>query len=558
MPPKKNPFSADPFQAPPFLAPPSAPGLVPGALFFLAALVPSLIPRSDVVQGATAGVAFAIGYGLGVGLRQIGLALQLVRPKATSQAIMRAAAGASAGLIAFGLWKAGDWQDGIRTAMQMPPTDTFRPVVTGLVALAIALVLVALGRMFRLVWMRAARVLRVAIPTNAALALGFVLVAAATWSLASGAASRYAVRGLDTAYGRLDAVLPPGGTAPADPLKSGSAASLVRWAALGAQGRAHVAAAPDRRAIEAMTGKAAQEPIRVYVGLNAARSPRERAELALAELKRVDAFARATLVVSTPTGTGWVDPAATQPLEYLLHGNVATVSVQYSYLPSWLSLLTEPERGAETAREVFRAVYGHWASLPPERRPRLYLFGLSLGALNSDFGVDIYDVLGAPYQGALWVGPPFASRTWRTVVDRRAGDTPVWLPRYSDGRLFRFATQDTDLQTGYGDWGPLRIVYLQYPSDPIVFFEAGSFWRRPAITRAPLPPDVSPRLDWFPVVSFVQSMGDMMIATSTPVGYGHVYAARHYLDAWAALLDPEGWPPEKIAALKRHLTASGL
>jgi uncharacterized membrane protein len=60
------------------------------------------------------------------------------------------------------------------------------------------------------------------------------------------------------------------------------------------------------------------------------------------------------------------------------------------------------------------------------------------------------------------------------------------------------------------------------------------------------------------VVSFVQSIVDMMIATSTPVGYGHVYAARHYLDAWTTLLEPVGWPPDRIAALKQHLTAQGL
>ena len=41
-------------------------GLFLGALFFAAALTPTLVPRSYVTQGALAGACFAIGYGAGV------------------------------------------------------------------------------------------------------------------------------------------------------------------------------------------------------------------------------------------------------------------------------------------------------------------------------------------------------------------------------------------------------------------------------------------------------------------------------------------------------------
>src|SRR3546814_14740495 len=87
-----------------------------------------------------------------------------------------------------------------------------------------------------------------------------------------------------------------------------------------------------------------------------------------------------------------------------------SVSVQYSYLLSWLALLAEPEYGVETARAVFATVYGHWRALDPQHRPRLYLQGLSLGALNGDLSHDLYQVIGAPYQGALWSGPPSIGR----------------------------------------------------------------------------------------------------------------------------------------------------
>ena len=164
------------------------------------------------------------------------------------------------------------------------------------------------------------------------------------------------------------------------------------------------------------------------------------------------------------------------PLEILYRGDVASVSVQYSYLPSWLSLLVEPDYGADTARAVFRVVYDYWRTLPKERRPRLYLFGLSLGARNSDLSADLFDVIADPYQGALWAGPPLDSVTWRKVTAMRTAGSPVWLPRFRDESLFRFTTQRNALNEAKTSWGPMRMVYLQYPSDPIVFFEMTSLW----------------------------------------------------------------------------------
>lgn len=128
--------------------------------------------------------------------------------------------------------------------------------------------------------------------------------------------------------------------------------------------------------------------------------------LVLAELIRVGGFERGNFVIATPTGTGWVDPESQSALEYVLRGDVATVSVQHSYLASWLALLAAPDYGVETARAVFAAIYQHWRSLPRDARPRLYLQGLSLGALNSDLSHDLHQVIGDPYHGALWAGPP--------------------------------------------------------------------------------------------------------------------------------------------------------
>src|SRR5690606_11225977 len=213
--------------------------------------------------------------------------------------------------------------------------------------------------------------------------LGTTLAILLFWSLASDVFFRVALRGLDSSYRQLDALIEPDRPQPTLASRSGSAASLIGWSELGRAGREFIAAGPAAADIAAVSGRPALEPIRVYVGMRAAETPEERARLALAELVRVKAFERKVLVVITPTGTGWIDPAAMDAAEYLAGGDIASVAMQYSYLSSPLSLLVQPEYGAEAARALFRVVYEHWTRLPRDRRPRLYLHGLSLGAMNS-------------------------------------------------------------------------------------------------------------------------------------------------------------------------------
>lgn len=52
----------------PYLGPLCRTGQVLGALFFIASLTPSLVPRGYVAQGLLSGVCFALGYLLGVAL----------------------------------------------------------------------------------------------------------------------------------------------------------------------------------------------------------------------------------------------------------------------------------------------------------------------------------------------------------------------------------------------------------------------------------------------------------------------------------------------------------
>src|SRR5262249_41296030 len=97
----------------------------------------------------------------------------------------------------------------------------------------------------------------------------------------------------------------------------------------------------------------------------------------------------------------------------------------------------------------------------------------------------------------------------------------------------------------------MRVVYLQYASDPVTFFEYRSFYREPDWMLPPRGPDVSPQLRWYPVVTLLQLALDMLMATTAPIGHGHVYAPAHYIDAWMQATDVRRRPRQDIMRLKQ-------
>lgn len=529
----------------------STTGLLIGILFFAASLTPSLMPRSYLIQGILAGGSAAFGYGIGFVLQWLWSYLGLPFPPVRNGRRLRNAALVLCLAVAiFALWWAADWQNSIRLLWKMEPVQTGDPMKLGVIALVFCAVLLLIGHLFARTFRFLSRRLDHYVPPRVSRVIGAVVVIALFWSLAEGIFFKGVLRVMDSSLRELDAAIEDNMAMPTDPMKTGSAASLIHWGDLGRQGRRYIASGPSAADIGAFFHGQALEPIRVYVGLNSVDTARARAELALEELKRNGAFERSALIVVVPTGTGWVDPAALDPVEYLYHGDVASVAVQYSYLSSWLSLLVQPDYGADAGTALFQAVYRYWTALPHDHRPKLYLHGLSLGALNSQLSADLLDVIADPFQGALWSGPPFQSRMWNTITANRNPDSPAWLPRFRDGGVIRFTNQNNALDIPGAEWGPMRIVYLQYASDAVTFFDARSFYRQPDWMKEPRGPDVSPRLRWFPAVTMLQLAVDMMIATTSPMGYGHVYAPEHYIDAWVAVTDPPNVTKDDIARLK--------
>lgn len=527
-------------------------GILLGTLFFAASLAPSLLPRTIVIQGALSGLSFAIGYAIGVGLEWLWQYAELPQLRHRAWRVLKIIAALTCAITAMVfLWKAAEWQNSIRALMKMEPIDSAGPFEVGLIALASFAMLFLLGKLFRLTIHAASNKLRRLMPRRLANVLGITIAIILFWSVIDGFLLRFALHSADASFAKFDALIEVDREKPAAG-KTGSSTSLLNWEELGRAGREFIAAGPSHAELETFLGGPAKEPIRVYVGLRSAENPQERARLALEELKRVGGFDRSILVIITPTGTGWVDPAAINSLEYLQRGDVASVAMQYSYLSSPLTLFVDPQYGADSARALFSEVYAYWSTLPRDKRPRLYLHGLSLGAMNSEQSTELFEVLGDPYNGALWSGPPYPSRLWHSLTAARNPGSPAWLPTVRDGAFVRFMNQDgTKLPEGT-PWGPMRIVYLQYASDAITFFDYHDFYRPPE-WLSPRGPDVSPQLTWYPIVTALQIAIDTALATSAPVGFGHVFAPAHYIDAWIAVVDIRDWRPEEIARLKQHL-----
>ncbi|MEM9248856.1 MAG: alpha/beta-hydrolase family protein [Pseudomonadota bacterium] len=530
----------------------SVAGLVLGLLFFAASLTPSMIPRGALLQGVLGGLVMALGYLTWLVLRAIWRAAAMPEPQGGAlRGLLGALSLATLGLFGWTLARSLTWQNDLRIKMEMPLTDRL-DLVTLLAAATVVFVLcVALGSGIAwLVRLVRARLLR-RMPERRATVLALVLVGVALFVVTRDGLYDRIVTGLDASYEAAQDLFDTAPPPPANPERTGGANSLVDWGGLGTPGRDFVLGGPEAAAIAAFTGAPALDPIRVYVGRANGDTPQARAELALAELIRQGAFDRAVLVVASPTGTGWLDPGSHDPLEYMHGGDIATVAAQYSYLQSPLALILETDTGLEQATALLETVHRYWQGLPPDTRPRLYAHGLSLGAWSSMYATNLFRLVNDPIDGALWAGPPFPSAFWGYVQNARNAGSPWVLPEIGDGSFVRYANHFAAPSEG-APWGDMRIVFLQYSSDPIVFYDPYSLWRAPPWMHDAPAPDASAHLRFMPIVTQFQLALDMALSFGAPPGHGHAYYAHDYIAPWVEVTAPEGWTAEDTSRLKAH------
>ncbi len=300
------------------------------------------------------------------------------------------------------------------------------------------------------------------------------------------------------------------------------------------------------------------DPVRIYVGGAAADTLTERAELAVRELERAGGFEREVLVVWIPTGSGWMIPEAAEALEQLYRGDTAIVGVQYSFLPSMLAVFMDPGLAIESASILLRAVEARWSQLPVDDRPRLLLFGKSLGTsgVEAPFAAidgpsSVANLVGRT-DGALIVGAKYSNPIHSQLTDARDPGSPVWQPVVDRGRMVRFITRDPHQPTLDSSRGPPYVVYLQHPSDPVTFWGVDALWSQPEWMDQPRGYDVPDASRWFPIVSGVQAVGDLIYQLSPPPGFGHDFSS-DYVNGWAQLRPPEEWTQTDTARLEEFL-----
>jgi uncharacterized membrane protein len=532
-------------------------GLVVAICFFCLSLTPSLLPRPWYLQGAVSGILTATGYAVGVAVYwTIRHAARrswsdLAGPVARRRAWRALWLVGTVLALAF-LLEAARWQRDIHLLMGERPPAEIGYLGVPTLTVAVFAPLVALARLLRAVARRLGRLFGRWVPAAVARVAAVVGVLVLVLALLQGIVANGLMAAANATFSALDDQTFPDVTRPTSALVSGSAASTVSWASLGRWGRQFVVNAPGPAALTRFSGRPPTPPIRVYVGLDSAPTVADRAALAVRELDRTGAFGRKVLCVITTTGTGWVDQRSVVPLEYLYNGDTALVALQYSYLPSVASFLADRDRVRTAGQELFDQVYARWSALPASHRPKLLVFGESLGASGAESAFSGVDDLRTRTDGALFVGPPNSSPLWtRFVADRDAGSSAV-LPSYAQGGTVRFAGRPTDLTTPSTTWATPRVVYLQHASDPVVWWSPRLILHRPDWLAEPRGRDVLPAMHWYPFVTFWQLTADLVFSNDVPPGHGHDYHGEA-VDAWAQIAPPPGWTAARTAALHATL-----
>jgi uncharacterized membrane protein len=527
---------------------------LPGAWVALAfaclAFTPSLLPRSALLQGVVCGITAAIGYGVGVTGAWTWRAFADRDPRPPRPGAWRVFAISAVAALALALGLGQWWQAQLRDLMGSPTPNPLLLVLLPVAAVAIFTGLVALSRSLRGLYHWVAGRLRRWMGPRAARALGWVVVVAVTWLVTTGLLLDGLADLADRGFSVRNSATAEGVVAPTSGLRSGGPGSLVSWESLGRQGRTITGTGPSAKEIAAFTGSPAKEPIRAYAGTVSAGDVEQRAALAVADLERAGGFDRGNLLVATTTGSGWLDSGAIDSFEYLTGGDSAIVAMQYSYLPSWLSYLVDQQEAREAGRQLFDAVYDHWSKLSPADRPRLFVFGLSLGSFGGETAFSGEYDLRNRTAGALFAGPPNFNTLYREFTDHRDTGTPEVEPVYKGGRTVRF-TNDVaaTVPPASTPWDGPRVLYLQHPSDPIVWWSPRLIWDEPDWMGEPHGRDVLDAMVWIPAVTFWQVTADLPLATGVPDGHGHEYH-REFVDGWATVLHPAGWTPDKAERLR--------
>ena len=348
------------------------------------------------------------------------------------------------------------------------------------------------------------------------------LVSLALLGGALGAGYEYAVRRVEQGGAAIE---PAYDEAPRSPQVSGGPGSSVPFETLSREGRRFTNMVLTRPEIAAVMGTdAAAEPIRLFVGLDSAAEVEDRVDLVMDELIRTRAFDRRVLCLASPTGSGYINYVMAESLEYLTLGDCAMATMQYSMLPSSMSL-TRTSLAIDQNRALMHAITGYLRGMPEAKRPRFILFGESLGALTMQ---DVWrhrtvEAINHDFiHSSLYLGTPSATefaKAWRlnpAKVDPEG--TMVEVDSFSEYLALPDARRAV-----------IRHVLISHHDDPIPKFGTNLLLRRPWWLGPPQtrPAGVPKSSKWRPGTTFVLTAVDMVNAMEVVPGTfgrrGHDY-----------------------------------
>lgn len=524
----------------------STPGMTVGLFTLWVALSPSLLPRAWWMTAVNVGVSLAYGYVLGslLGRFTSWLARRTdlrVEVNARSDWGLRTAWLAFLIIVSGLVWiRSLHQQEQISLVAGVSRGGALNQFIGVLAGVALFWILLLLGRGVRRLWRRVRRLVEPVLPGPLE---GVVSALIVVLLIVFVSETLIYQRALNWALGnatQLSQTSPEGRTAPPEPERSGSPSSYETWESLGREGQMFVSDGPRAADIEAATGEPALMPIRVYAGKLEHNEVEDAAQAAVAELVRAGGLERSVVNVATTTGTGFVQEWSTQSLEFLTGGDVATVSMQYSFFPSGLAYVSDRNTPPQAGRALFEAVEAELQQVPEDERPRLFASGESLGSFGGQGAFDDADDMVARVDGALWTGTPRFTPLWSSLTESRREGTPEIAPVIDNGQHIRFATRPLELtEDFYGapfvEWEEPRIVYGQHASDPVVWWSWDLLWQQPDWLRERVGRDVSPDLRWEPWVTFWQIASDMPLSVDVPPGHGHEYK-NEMVPLWAGVL----------------------
>jgi hypothetical protein len=351
------------------------------------------------------------------------------------------------------------------------------------------------------------------------------LVNAAAWA-AGGIGLYYA--GVSYIARSNETIEPAYSTPPDNPYVSGGPNSISPFDELGLQGRRFASDVVTPDLIESTLGEeAVAHPIRAFVGVNSEPLYASgRSEMMLDELERLGAFDRSYLLLVSPTGTGWVDQTMIEAAELLTRGDIATACIQYGRGPSFLEV-QKVHLGRSQFRGLLWGVKMRLQERPEDKRPKVLVFGESLGAWSSSDVVMHQGIAGFDHYGidrALWFGLPGLAKWSKTGMRQGSGEL---VPPGTVGAFDNFGEYE-ELSPEERD--ELRAVVVDHDNDPIAQISFRSAVKRPPwLTGDERGRGVVASMDWVPVITFVQIMIDSMNAMRVVPGqfksFGHDYRA---------------------------------